>query len=470
MLVVAIGIAVQLRVDADLWGHLRFGLDSLESGLRSDDPYSFTQDVPWINHEWLSELLTALAYRSAGVIGLSILKCLVLGAALATTLGWTNGARPELRGWLAVAAFLGLYPAAVTLRPQLWTILGVALLCAILAGRLRLLWMPLLFAAWANLHGGWIVGAGISALWIAGRLLDSRSVRAVVAPALALAVSLAFTLANPYGWELWRFLLTTVRMSRPDISEWAPYWAAATSPWDLLLLPLLAAILVATLALRWRATPWARLLPALWLIASSVWVARLAPFAGMLVLFLAADAWRADPGAEGDDGQAAPDRVRKRRIEVAVLVAIHLPILFFQYRCLPIAGPWAPDLVAAGALDEPSLRGKLLLPFNWGEYAIWHWGPSLQVSIDGRRETVYSQSTIDRQLAIMRGAPEALESLKQMRPEYAWAPGAPEESPLGQWLLGNGYRVDVRTEQSFVATRSDLPVLEPRPPMPACFP
>ena len=30
--------------------------------------------------------------------------------------------------------------------------------------------------------------------------------------------------------------------------------------------------------------------------------------------------------------------------------------------------------------------------FDWGQYAIWHLGPRIKVSYDGRRETVYPES------------------------------------------------------------------------------
>src|SRR5687767_11064706 len=101
MLLAAAGVAVRVRLDPDLWGHLRFGLDLLDSGrLTSQDPYSFAQDVPWINHEWLSELAMAAAYRAGGVAGLAILKCIVLGAAFVAVFSWAQRARAELRGWL----------------------------------------------------------------------------------------------------------------------------------------------------------------------------------------------------------------------------------------------------------------------------------------------------------------------------------------------------------------------------------
>src|SRR5262245_30284221 len=68
-------ICTHARVDPDLWGHLRFGLDTASSHrLSITDPYSFTQDVPWINHEWLSETTQAIAYRTGGVLGMMLLK------------------------------------------------------------------------------------------------------------------------------------------------------------------------------------------------------------------------------------------------------------------------------------------------------------------------------------------------------------------------------------------------------------
>src|SRR6266436_5119831 len=65
--------------DPDLWGHVRFGLDFFrDHQLPQIDAYSFTQDRPWINHEWLSEALFAAAYASLGTLGLAVLKAAVV--------------------------------------------------------------------------------------------------------------------------------------------------------------------------------------------------------------------------------------------------------------------------------------------------------------------------------------------------------------------------------------------------------
>ena len=96
-----LSVTALTRADVDLWGHLRFGLDILDSGtLESTDTYSFTSDRSWINHEWLSEVAIAGAWLAGGASGLILLKlaCILgalgfMGAALEETR--RHGARPH---------------------------------------------------------------------------------------------------------------------------------------------------------------------------------------------------------------------------------------------------------------------------------------------------------------------------------------------------------------------------------------
>src|SRR5215471_19981692 len=75
---------LRTNADPDLWGHVRFGLDMLSAkALTSSDPYSYTSDIPWLNHEWLSELIMGLAYRTFGSGGLVALKLALAGATVA---------------------------------------------------------------------------------------------------------------------------------------------------------------------------------------------------------------------------------------------------------------------------------------------------------------------------------------------------------------------------------------------------
>jgi hypothetical protein len=62
--------------DPDLWGHVRFGLDILETGrIIHADPYSYlTGEQPWINHEWLAEVIFARTFAAGGSAALIALK------------------------------------------------------------------------------------------------------------------------------------------------------------------------------------------------------------------------------------------------------------------------------------------------------------------------------------------------------------------------------------------------------------
>src|SRR5690348_9974837 len=224
----AFAVATVTRADADLWGHLRFGLDFLrDRRLPAVDPYSFTQDVPWINHEWLSEAQMALAWALGRSMGLTMLKSALVTTGLATVYTSLRRTTIAVRAIVIVAIVLGTIHMWATLRPQLWTFVAVSLLCRALVSRRRAVtWLlPILFAVWVNCHGGWIVGLGILGAWTLGQALArSGDLSHWVLVTLACA---AATLVNPYGWGLWLFMLRTVHMTR-DVAEWAPLW---TAPW-----------------------------------------------------------------------------------------------------------------------------------------------------------------------------------------------------------------------------------------------
>src|SRR5262249_12802145 len=137
--------------------------------LTAVDPYSFTQDIPWVNHEWLSEVQMALAYRVFGVAGLALLKAALVFTVLALVWAGLRGARLAARLGVAVVLGFGTLHMWATIRPQLWTLLSFAVLCRVLSADRPLLrwWLPPLFAFWVNCHGGWVVGFGVLGAWAA---------------------------------------------------------------------------------------------------------------------------------------------------------------------------------------------------------------------------------------------------------------------------------------------------------------
>jgi hypothetical protein len=60
------------------------------------------------------------------------------------------------------------------------------------------------------------------------------------------------------------------------------------------------------------------------------------------------------------------------------------------FHCVPIQD--AMPIAAVTRIKEAGVAGKMVVHFDWGEYCLWHLGPAVQVSMDGRRETVYSDA------------------------------------------------------------------------------
>lgn len=453
--------------DPDLWGHLRFGLDIVHIGHVSvgRDPYSFTQDRPFIYHEWLGGTIMALAYRFGGVSGLILLKAVLVGAAF--TLVWGSLRRTPFRwrwGGLAIAAIGGLL-AFVTVRPQLWTMIAMVGVCRILTSSSRnvVWWLPPIFAAWANLHGGWVLGGAIVALWTGIAIVQRREGRWKLL--MAGIVSLAATLLNPYGVDLWMFLATTVRVGRERITEWQPIWRAGVPAVVLWLLPV-ATILV---SMRRRGRPaLGVLLTLVFLAYASANVLRLVSLFALSTVTLLSSDWPKENvsrrfGAGASHGFLV--------LCVGVIVFGVTMWAHWMPSCIRMGVgrtyPGLPDTVVAESLR--GTEGRLVTAFDWGEYVIWHFGPNLQVSIDGRRETLYSDRMVDEQEAIRNGTPVGLSALARLNPEYVWLPSSSQTT--ARWLTAHGYREDVRSGASFIAVRSDLPPLRAWNGVPSgCFP
>jgi len=381
--------------DPDLWGHLRFGQDIVAAAqIPRADTYSFTSDRPWVNHEWLAEVLMATAYERLGRPGLFLLCILIAVASvwvLSATLGASQLGEP-VRVGLLLSAFLGSALQFVTIRPQLFSVLVFAVLLWLL-GRVErrrpreVVWLPALFACWSNLHGGWIVGLGVVLLWAAS-VAVRRTVPwrwAVSAPALAALGSLA----NPFGLRLWTFMWETVGVGRAEIEDWAPLWhVPLATPWWLMT--------VAVLVLAWRRRGDASFfvfLPAAVLALLSLKVVRVEPYFAMTTAAMLAPLFVGQGPARFPLSRMP---TRKELIVLSLLVTVGVSAAAVaaakNVNCLrlDVEKRMTPEVEAVEFMKLNHLRGKLLTWFDYGEYAIWHLSPALKVSYDGRRETVYS--------------------------------------------------------------------------------
>jgi hypothetical protein len=230
----------------DIWIHLTTGRYLLQHGhLPATDPYSYTAaDHPYVAHEWLAAVLFRLSYDAAGVAGMIIFKALLVAATCVLLLL----AARRLHGRLAV--FLPTLTAALYIasprfveRPHVFSYLLTALyLWVLLTFRensdWRWLWViPPAQILWANLHGGWVVGIALVAVfalgegiayargrWLEGTREQAPTACNVVLLSALLPACVVATLVNPYGARLLRFPfeLESLGFVRESNFEWHP--------------------------------------------------------------------------------------------------------------------------------------------------------------------------------------------------------------------------------------------------------
>ncbi len=481
LIFVLFALLTYTRADPDLWGHVLFGRDIVSDGrVPATDPYSFTTDQAWINHEWLAESVMYLAYALAGGPGLVALKsCLVMGmlAGIWLTLSRrrTEGTSRDL---LLGLAALGTVPQAIHMRPQLFSLLAFSWLLALLAPggasfRRQVLAIPILFAVWVNLHGGWLVGGGTLALWTTLTMFRPvpRAEKTMLLAGGALA--LAATLVNPYGWHMWSFLRDTVGFGRADITDWQPVFRLGTAfvlLWSALALAALAAM---SRALKASESGLRSVLVVVALGAGAFFVSRLMAFFAMSIVMLLGSElvitvrnWR---GSSDSPGRQPSRFATAAAVVVAgVLIVGGAVTSARNIGCVRMDAADHPEPDVAALALERRLQGRLVVWFDWGQYAIWHLAPSLAVSIDGRRETVYSQDVLRRHLNFYYVPSTRSEFLAFAHPDYIWLPS---ELPVVPGLREDGWVPLFSSARSVLLARASDDVVSPRSEAGSrCFP
>jgi hypothetical protein len=403
-----------------------------------------------VNHEWLAEILMAMAFNVWGAAGLNLLRIAVFGCVLA--LVWrASGMIPDRqRVIVAGACAAGIYLRAHPVRPQLFSLLLFTILLVVLRRADehrswgRLVWVPPLMAVWVNLHGGWILGLGYMGVWCLVRSAYG-SARDRMTAAAAVVSGLLATLANPYGWQMWRFLADTVRIERPMIADWQPLYelpAALWAPW----LTGIAVLAVAAARAQSRAD-WLNVATAGTLGAAAVRVSRLDAFFALAAAYAAVSVL-------GGRNAPAPAPVAERRLPAlsvafAVCVAVTLFVLVPRVRTVRVPDGLMPDAGVAAYARDQKLTGQVLTWFDWGEYLIWHFGPDLKVSMDGRRETVYSAQVVDSHMRFYAVA-DQWRYADALDPDYIWLP---RQLPVVRALQSNGWREVCAGERSILLSR-----------------
>ena len=158
----------------EVWSHLRTGIWILQNHtVPQNGLFSQYHDLPWMAHSWGFDVLLAAIYKLMGLRALPLLL-MVFRAALALVFFLlARGSRQNFWPAVLLAAFAQYVIPGLQLQPALCSVLLYAIELGLLfharrTGSVRpLLWLPLLFAIWANVDTQFIYGLLVLALLLA---------------------------------------------------------------------------------------------------------------------------------------------------------------------------------------------------------------------------------------------------------------------------------------------------------------
>lgn len=398
--------------DPDIWWHLRTGEWILQHhAVPRVDPFSWPNaGKPWPAYSWLFELLVIKVFQRFGLVG-------VVGYSAAMVLAITVAMRHLVQRLqsdftiVVLLTFTACYSLGhlYTPRPWLFTILFFVLEVDILmharrVGRMReLAWLPVIFALWSNIHIQFIDGLLVLGL----ALVESVATRwgigektKLPAPwmAAAFAGSIAATLANPFGWHIYRIA-----------------YNLAAQPGVLDKINELKSIPFRDL------TDYCVLFLALASAAALAWSRRFRFFELGLLLFAVGVSFRSQRDVWVMAAAAATilattvtgthrTTVRLPRFTPAVAVVLAVFAVLAGFHVMRVNNKLLETQIAktlpvdaVNAIRANGYQGPLYNDFNWGGYLIW--ALRMPVSLDGRA-AFYGDQAIDRSVATWSAEPD----------------------------------------------------------------
>src|SRR4030043_2383878 len=224
--------------DADTGYHIRAG-EYIIGNLKVPDHDIFSHISPpvkWTAHEWLSEVIFALIHRVSGLTGIVAAASILIASIYALLFKFLRSSGVNIIvAALVVALATGTSTIHWLARPHIFSLLLTLIWYMILdtyqsKKRNYLYLLPLLMVLWVNLHGGFIAGFMLLAVYITGNLLKAFFVkedRHEASQRTKMLIIISFfcllaSLLNPQGYKilLFPFELTANKFIMDNVNEW----------------------------------------------------------------------------------------------------------------------------------------------------------------------------------------------------------------------------------------------------------
>lgn len=418
----AIRGAVRLtQSDGDLAAHIRMGEAILKTGaIPAHSLASYTAPLsPLVAHGWLAEVFFALLYWGGGLALIAVVSGCLMAATHAAVALFLRARGVDAR-WALLAALISLSLSAThwLARPHMFSIVGALTVILLLEYDHRKRWhFFLLFALWANLHGGWLFGLLLIIAYSLGALAefaltrDHDWLRRAREDLIMFLIGSAATLLNPYGLALHREVFSAVTSSSlaGEISEYLSpnFQELVSAPFAL---GLIVCFILLALTPRRMKLPWLSVLlfSAFFALRSFRNIALFGVTAWPLVALYAAQGWpkqRKPFPLFRDiarlDRNAMPGLWAVPVFVVLLIVglnrgqigSVRLISDQFDRRKFPVA--------AVSAARAEGLAGRVFHPWTWGGYLMKEW-PSVRLHVDPLK---FTRQTIDSYMIIADARP-----------------------------------------------------------------
>ncbi|HEV3270757.1 MAG TPA: hypothetical protein VGZ93_01110 [Candidatus Methylacidiphilales bacterium] len=391
--------------DPDLWHRLAVGEYLWQTGhFPPGDAFSYLFDYKQVaDHEWGSALIFYALWQWGGGAAIVAAKLVTLAVTLALVV-WA-GSR-DRTPTLALTAFYALVLLALlpsfdsTLRCMVFTHILLALWvfwfqCERHGRPIPTFLYIVTMIVWANLHGGFAIGLA----WLLAVTVIELVYRGSWKKwALRLALCSLATLINPFGAQLWIATGRALTTTRRGFGEWAPVsWNSYIVNYlgfKLLFLGVLLALTIQIYRKGWKQIDRTAVILIGLFMALAMTSARhtslFAVAAGALI-----------PGLfpPGQTPAESADPLRRLGGIAMKLALVLVPLITALYILPKGAGlrleypHVAHPVDAVNFLQRRDIRGNLLVPFNYGSYALWELRGKMRVSMDGRYDLVYLPET-----------------------------------------------------------------------------
>jgi len=379
-------------VDIDIWHQMALIRESLRTGhLLRADPFAYTPTIsPWIDHEWGAGAVAYFSTLWMGGRALLILKFLLAAGTLAACWRCATkvGADIRITSLCApLAIFLMYLGFFATIRAQVYSFFFTAVMVLLWqedrsSRPLLVVWLTI-FALWVNLHGGFVVGIGLTALYCFEKALRGEQYRTWLIALLAMMLEIFLT---PYGASYFGYLRRALWMARPYAPEWRPVWDLGPA-WVICFLLAVVGVMYAVVSVGVRNLP--GILPLAAAAGEATLHRKLLPVFAIVWFCYAPFYFQQTPAGRW----LLQFTRRRRRFMLAAWTALLAACVVASIRQKPWELRVPQRIYPVGAveyLSQQGFRGNLMVPFRVGAYVSWKLYPAVKVSLDGRYEEVYS--------------------------------------------------------------------------------